>query len=243
MRILDDIPVEIDSEEVFRQLHLDIAGPYAVEVNALIESARQVAHPRAVYRPAFVHDIGADADAVTIAETPRDFARPPTAQTRFVSKLLRNNLGEIERVFPYVVTCGRELDSIQLADGDVFGQFCRDTIKEIVLWSALAHLYEHLRERYALGTLSSMNPGDGERNVWPIEQQRELFAFLGDVEESIGVVLTDSCLMVPNKTVSGLYYPSEDGFETCHVCRQSRCRHRRAPFDKRLWVRTFGTES
>lgn len=239
MRILDEIPVTIASDAVFAQLHLDVAGPYAGEVDTLINAARQVARPRALYRTAFVHE--SNGDNVRLADTPCDFARAPAASAQFTSKLLGNNLAEADRVFPFIVTCGRELDSIKLDDADVFGQLCLDTIKEMVLWVGLTHLYEHLREEYEPGTLSSMNPGDGERNVWPIEQQRNLFAFLGDVEESIGVVLTDSCLMMPNKTVSGVLYPSEDGFQTCHVCRQSRCTHRRGPFDKRLWERIYGT--
>ena len=129
-----------------------------------------------------------------------------------MSKVLRANLDEVERVFPYVATCGRELDDIPTAADDVFAQFCRDTIKEMALHASITHLVSHLKESYLLENLVSMNPGSGDLGVWPIEQQKELFAFFGDVRESIGVVLTESCLMVPNKSVSGLLYPSEDGF-------------------------------
>jgi len=98
------------------------------------------------------------------------------------------NLDGVEQVFAYVATCGRELDSIPLAASDIFGQFCRDTIKEMALWTAIAHLHEHLTETYGLQRLVTMNPGSGEANVWPIEQQRQLFALLGNVEAAIGVV-------------------------------------------------------
>jgi len=43
----------------------------------------------------------------------------------------------------------------------------------------------------------------------------------GDVQGSIGVALTDSCLMVPNKSVSGIFYPSVSGFESCQLCGKS----------------------
>jgi hypothetical protein len=237
MKILDSIPFEIDPQAVFARLHLDPNGQYASEVHGLIDNARRLARPRALYRPAVVQD--KEPDAVIIAEA-APAARAPAARARFASRALRINLDEVDRVFPYVATCGRELDSIPLDPADIFGQFCRDTIKEMVLWAALAHLYDHLTDTYGLHRLASMNPGSGELSVWPIEQQRELFAFLGNVEEGIGVRLSDSCLMVPNKSVSGILYPSEDGFESCQLCHQERCPERRAPFDPGLWTRTFG---
>jgi hypothetical protein len=236
MRILDDIPFAIDPEAVFASLSLDPSGQYAGEVHALIASARQLARPRALYKPAVVCD--REPDAIVIAAAAGDSTR-----ARFESRALRVNLDEVGVVFPYVTTCGPELDSIPIAAGDIFGQFCRDTIKEMALWAAQAHLYEHLTETYELHALASMNPGSGELNVWPIEQQRELFAFLGDVRGSIGVVLTDSCLMVPTKSVSGILYSSQDGFENCQLCRREPCQNRRAPFDPGLWTRTFGAGS
>jgi len=262
MRILDDVPFAVDAEEVFRRLHLDRRSQYADEVNALIDQVDQLARPRALYEVAFVEERAAE--SVVIGEATRDLERvlerdsgphsPSTPErpragdsggqegrARFVSKVLRANLDEVERVFPYVATCGQELDAIPVAGDDIFAQFCRDTLKEMALHAAMAHLITHLKEAYSLETLVSMNPGSGDINVWPIQQQRELFAFFGDVPESIGVVLTDSCLMVPNKSVSGLFYPSEDGFQSCQLCHREKCPNRRAPFDPHLWQERLGS--
>jgi hypothetical protein len=49
------------------------------------------------------------------------------------------------------------------------------------------------------------------------------------------VELTDSFLMIPNKTVSGIYFPTERDFRTCQVCHREKCPNRRAPFDQTLW--------
>ena len=258
MRILDDVPFAVDAEEVFSRLHLDSRSQYADEVNALIDQGEQLAHPRALYEVAFVEERAAE--SIVIGEATRDLERaleqgsapPPErrpadgsvaqqGRARFVSKVLRANLGEVERVFPYVATCGQELDAISIESDDIFGQFCRDTLKEMALRAAMAHLVTHLKESYSLETLVSMNPGSGDINVWPIQQQRELFAFFGDAPESIGVVLTDSCLMVPNKSVSGLFYPSEDGFQSCQLCHREKCPNRRAPFDPHLWQERLGS--
>jgi hypothetical protein len=80
-----------------------------------------------------------------------------------------------------------------------------------------------------------MNPGSGDANVWPIEQQKELFSLFGDVENLIGVRLTDSFLMVPNKSVSGICFPTEINFQSCQLCHRMNCNGRKAPFDRKLW--------
>jgi len=80
-----------------------------------------------------------------------------------------------------------------------------------------------------------MHPGSGDVDLWPIQQQKELFALLGDIPGQIGVELTDTCLMIPNKTVSGIQFPTEQDFRSCQVCRRSVCPNRAAAFDPALW--------
>jgi hypothetical protein len=75
-----------------------------------------------------------------------------------------------------------------------------------------------------------MNPGSGNRNFWPIGQQRQLFQLLGDVEASVGVRLTDSFLMTPNKTVSGILFPTDVPFVSCQLCTRENCPRRRAQY-------------
>jgi hypothetical protein len=61
MKILDDIPFSIDAEAVFARLHLPRDGDYAGEIHALIDSARPLARPRALYRKANVQQRHGDA--------------------------------------------------------------------------------------------------------------------------------------------------------------------------------------
>ena len=79
-----------------------------------------------------------------------------------------------------------------------------------------------------------MSPGDGSRTVWPITQQKQLFSIFGNVEDLIGVRLTDSMLMIPVKSVSGIFVPTEIKFETCQLCPGERCIARKAPYDPGL---------
>jgi len=218
---LMDIPFELDLASILETVHIAPDSPDAATVRELIDKAQDVARPKALFQESFIR--AKDAETVTIENA------------TFTSRMLRENLDGVERVFPFVATCGHELDEVPLADGDFLMEFWWDAIKAVLLGGAIRHLNAHLKERFALEKTSSMSPGSGDATVWPIEQQRELFALLGDVKALVGVELTDSCLMKPNKTVSGIVFPTEVDFRTCQVCRREDCPSRSAAFDAALW--------
>lgn len=193
----------------------------AAALAALIDRARAVARPKALYAEAFVEGRG--------DETVR------IGGVTFTSRVLRRRLEGVERVFPYVATCGHELDGVALPTDDPLVQFWWDAIKAECLAAAREHLLAHLAARFRLGKTVRMSPGSGDVEVWPIEQQRELFGLLDGVTPSIGVRLTASCLMLPNKTVSGLLFPAEEDFQTCQVCHREVCPNRKATFDAAVW--------
>jgi hypothetical protein len=112
--------------------------------------------------------------------------------------------------------------------------FCYDAIKELAVQQARAYMQEYLTKRFALGQMSRMAPGAGAAEDWPITQQKQLFSIFGDVEKHIGVRLTDTCLMVPIKSVSGILFPTEVSFEACQLCPREQCIGRRAPYDAAL---------
>lgn len=82
--------------------------------------------------------------------------------------------------------------------------------------------------------MSRMAPGSGAADVWPITQQKELFSIFGNVENLIGVRLTDTCLMIPIKSVSGIFFQTETTFETCQLCPREACVGRRVSYDPDL---------
>ncbi len=221
METLTDLPFELDVSALLRRVHLEPGTDDARQFEELVGLARRVGRPKAAYAEAFVDERGE--------------ATVRIGGVTFRSRALRMNLDAVERVFPVVATCGREVDHARRPSGDPLHEFWWETIKSELLAAARRHLDEHLRRRFRLGKTATMSPGAGDAAVWPIEQQRELFALLGDVEGRIGVALTPSFLMTPNKTVSGILFPTETDFRACQVCRRETCPSRSAPFDRRLW--------
>lgn len=155
----------------------------------------------------------------------------------FTSHVLRRNLDGVQRVFPFVATCGVELDAVQVGPSDLMASYCLDTIRMLALQTARREMERHLKNVYATGQLSRMAPGS--LPDWPLQEQQPLFALLGDVESRIGVKLTDRMLMLPIKSISGIYFPTEVRFESCQLCQRPDCPGRRAPYDATSAV-TFG---
>ena len=224
MEVLDSIPVRLDLEKVLKQLHLRQISQYVEDtVQELIEIVRPIAKPKAIYEVSYIYD--------------KNEYSLYIGGVKFTSRVLRVNLDKVERAFPYVATCGRELDKISVPSDDLMKNYYLDIIKGMVLRSARSHLEDYLTKNYALGQISRMSPGSLED--WPITQQKELFSIFGNVEDLIGVRLTENFLMSPLKSVSGIYFPTEIKFESCQLCPREGCSGRRAPYDPDL-VKKYG---
>lgn len=223
--ILDPLPFEIDPGSLMQTLRVREGSTAAEQVRSLIADARGAARPRAVYRLVFSDARG---DNFVVA-----------GGQRFTSRVLAVNLAGLHRFFAFVATSGRELEAWAHSHDGILERFYADTINQAVLHSAMQHLVAHLSETYRLAQVSMMNPGS--LTDWPLGQQRPLFALLGDVETAIGVTLTDSLLMVPTKSVSGIIFPTEETFASCQLCPRPDCPNRRAAYDPTLFERRFGT--
>lgn len=218
---LDAIPFRVDSGLLLRRLRLEPDSEPAPEILALAARAETVGRPKALFGETYIEKTFPDGIQV--------------AGVRFTSRAMAITLQGKGRIFPYLATCGIELDAIPIPADDLLGQFALEMIKEQALRTSLAALRERLLAQYGLEAKASMNPGSGDRSLWPIEEQRRLFALFGDTQSAIGLRLTDSCLMLPNKSVSGFYFRSEQEFHNCQLCRRDPCQNRRAPFDANLW--------
>ena len=218
MGILDDIPMHLDINEVSKKLHLDKKKGYSNTAQELVELASSVIHPKAIYEVSYVGD--KNEDTVDIGSV------------KFTSHVLRVNLDKIGRVFPYVVTIGKELEDSASSFDNLLKTYCLDAIGNMLIELGMKYLKNYLKRRYKLEQLSNMSPGSLKN--WPITQQKQLFSIFGDVEDLIGVKLTDSSLMIPKKSESGIFFPTHVEFYSCQLCPRENCEGRATPYDKNL---------
>jgi len=220
MEILKNFNFEIDADNLIERLKIEKGSEDEKDFLNLLEKAKEIARPKAVYLEGFIEEKKEDEIIIN--------------GVKFKSNILRKNLEGVEKVFVFIATCGTELDSIKFKD-DILKDWWWETIKGYFLEIARRYLFDYLKNKYFLKKIISMSPGASEKYVWPIEQQKELFSLFGDTEKLIGVRLTDSYLMIPNKSVSGFLFSSEKDYRSCKVCRRKNCPGRSAEFDENLW--------
>jgi hypothetical protein len=223
LTVIDATPFQPDRVTLLKRLRIREDSPYVGDVQRLVDEAQDIARPKALYKVAFID--ARDDDAVVVDGV------------KLTSRVLSVNLEPVYRVFPYVATCGVELDAWAHAQEDMLYQYWADLIKEMALREAVQTLNERMAEQYGLGKMAVMSPGS--LADWPLPQQRPLFTILGDVKGAIGVELSDSFLMTPNKTVSGLRFAAADDFASCQLCPRENCPGRRAPYDDTLYDRKY----
>ena len=151
---------------------------------------------------------------------------------RFTSKVLAKSLANIDTVFPYIVTCGKELDGLPVSPQDHLRYLCLDIIKMQVLFQAMQYFLDYMREKYGLNKITHLHPG--EFADWPIEQQAPLFSLFHDTEATIGVKLSSTKTIQPIKSGSGILFSGDTSFESCQLCLQAKCPGRRAPYSPSL---------
>jgi len=221
--LIENIPVSLDPNELIRHLRLGKYENAVRLVEELLETALPLIAPKAFYEIAYIDK--KENDAVEIGGL------------SFRSRVLRKNLDPAERVFPFVLTIGGRVEEKAGSSGDLLRQYYLETIADLALLSAAAYLENYLKKHYGLSKISSMSPGS--LPDWPVTEQKPLFALLGDAEATIGVRLTESMMMIPRKSISGIYFPTEVSFFSCQLCQRERCPGRKAVFDETL-KQTYG---
>lgn len=222
MEILEDIRISLNPKKIGEKLLVQKTGNWG-QFRELFEAAKPLITPKAAYGVRYIDEkLG---DAVVIDGI------------CFKSRVLRKNLEMVGRVFPYVVTIGHGLEKKADASQDLLEKYYLDTIGNIALIKARKYLEDELRTRFAMEGLSFMSPGS--LMDWPIEEQRPLFSLLEGVESSIGVKLNESLLMIPRKSVSGIYFPTKTTFYSCQLCPRKRCEGRKAAYNEEL-ARKYG---
>lgn len=222
--VLRSIPFRPNTASLARQLRIKPGSAIYVEFQQILSQARRIAQPKAAYRAATVEQIfeeGVQIDG-----------------RRFDSRLLRAHLRPagrepVPQVFFYLATCGLELEEWSKDMPDTLYQYWADFIKETALLNATRALQERIKTRYQLRGTSAISPGNAQED-FPISQQRLLFDVLDGLDAQLGVRLTDTFLMLPIKSVSGIRFPTDKDYESCQLCPRENCPARKAAFDHTL---------
>lgn len=219
--LLSGFAIHLDTEKVLRGQGAD---PARVKQWMADTAARSIPKALELIRPAAVYDFF----------TVQDFSHRRIileGGAFFEGKLVARALAGAAAIALAVCTIGEALDeevAHLMAAGQMVEALALDGTGVAALREVSLAVRGLLAEEAAARdwrTGMRANPGQEE---WPLEQQRTVFSLLPAGE--IGVRLTDSCLMIPRKSVSfaiGMGAEMREGAVPCDFCsKKERCRWR-----------------
>lgn len=178
--------LKIKVREVLRYLNVKESDEALLSlVYDCIEQCRRVIMPKAIYVKC---PVSIDGKTVALGELKMD------------SQKLSAFLDGANEAYIFVATLGA------MADREVNKYLRAEPSRGVILNAVMVAFIEEFCDKlngYLLGVDSStkrFSPGYGDL---ALEHQREVLALL-DAQRTVGITLTDTCLMVPTKSVSAI---------------------------------------
>jgi len=148
-------------------------------------------------------------------------------QSLCVHPIVFRQIKKTESIAVFLCTLGNEITrkSRELINaGEPLKGYVYDTFGSIAVEAAMDLIQEELRMKSSLSGLKITNRYSPGYCGWNISEQEKIFSLLPD--KFCGVELTDSCLMLPVKSVSGIIGIGKnvkyDSY-TCNLCDMEKC--------------------
>jgi len=224
------VPFNFDREEFNRRVKIELYEGMEDEIESLLDKAVPLIRPKAVYRELEImsrESQGQTGQRHGNSSMESSLNNLQIDDQVFTDSILVNRLRDVSTVFPYIITCGIELEELAKGD-DMLAEFWLDALKQMALDRAFNYFRIHIKEKCNISKLYSLNPGSSTCGEgWDISDQKKLFSFFPSVEEKLGIRLTESMLMFPNKTLSGIMFESDRDFVSCQECDNIHCPNRK----------------
>lgn len=219
------IDIEIDKDQVYKYIGYDVASEPPPRMVSLIDEHISLSE-KFIY-PCTTYTI-LDVEFVL---GKRSYLEGFIA---FDSMVVSQLLCKCQKVALFVATIGDELEYVagQLAED---GLLVQSSVIESIGSSAVEQAANFVHERImdtaeAQGLVASKRRFSPGYCDWNVDQQAQLFEALD--ASSIGVELSETCLMLPRKSISGIIgigLPDAgvENYNPCPVCDNTDCQSRR----------------
>lgn len=145
-------------------------------------------------------------------------------------KIVTNQLRNSEKAAWFICTIGEKLPDysrILMEQGDIMEGYVVDVAGNLIVERAMDRIQMIMEKDLAEAGLKITNRYSPGYCEWDIAEQEKLFSLFPN--GFLGVHLTESCLMQPIKTVSGVIGIGKNVKNnpyTCHYCTQANCLYR-----------------
>lgn len=223
----DDL--DIADRDLFVQMGYGDAVPgddVMAEIDSMKRKVRSILHPRFCF--IIVDEASLDVEEKTLAVGTRVF---------HVGRIITSQLRGSEAYAFFVATSGMEFERLQRQleeEGDMVKVFVADAMGSVIAEKTADIMERWLQVFVNARRWKHTNRFSPGYCGWHVSEQQMLFPMFG-CKEPCGVHLTDSSLMIPIKSVSGVVGLGTTVKKleyTCGLCDYTKCYKRRKPKDK-----------
>lgn len=201
-----NVEVDFAFAEMAKRLHLEAGSAEEAEFAELFALAERTAKPKALFAQSSIESVSSDGARI--------------GGQSFKGRMLAERLAPGQKAFPYIISCGRELDALPVDKSDPLVEFWLESLKEAALDCAFKALEEKLLPLSGMPFLNWMEPTDSE--AWEIHGLAGIFKLFPGVD---AVTLNEYMYMEPNKSRAGIFHGSTVKRSNCELCSmRSRCR-------------------
>lgn len=207
--------LSITPEEVYKAMGYGTQNPEA-DIQQLVKEALQEIATFTVARFAYVRVVGVlNRDTLLIGNTPLN-----------IGKIIGKQLAGSEAFILFVATAGEAFNHwLEASKEDIVRHFIAHNIGSCLAEAAANYMELCLQEELNTEGLLRTNRFSPGYCGWQVSEQQKLFS-LFPVEEPCGVQLTESSLMMPIKSVSGVIGIGSNVRRleyTCGLCELENC--------------------
>lgn len=221
MEEISSIPVEIAKKRLLRRLggsrNSNISTRLKAQIQKAIREIRRSARPRAIYRMLPIKDVNG---SVVLDDG-----------TALKSQRLADVLNPCNKAAVFLVTMGSDLDRLihETMENRPHYGVVLDAAASVAAESAAQYVQDAIGTQLSGDEATTMRYSPGYCD-WPLKEQKKLFKLLPHRE--VGVKLSETALMSPRKSVSGVIGICPADLEkasrnACAKCPKTCCNHRR----------------
>ena len=205
-------------EDLLKRLHCEEDDEIYGRASELIEDAKSALRPAFAIKKFYIDEIRNDGIYIQ--------------GNFFKSKIVANKLKEEKDVYVYIATCGRRINTLIDGTDDELDKYIYDQLSYLAYLQAMEKMSAAVEDCFGIKRHIRLCPGS--IIDWSIGDVCKIFTLMEGLYQQIDVNVLDSGLINPLKSTSGMFYPTEEEFDSCAICPRANCENRKMPFDEEL---------
>ncbi len=217
MLVIDKVSLNLSVDEALKIGQLGRIADKIDDMDKRLEECKQLIKPVAIYTYTKIKQISKEGLLIE--------------ENRFLeSSKLAEQLSCSTEIAPYIITIGSDLERrvTSISTDKILDSWILDNLGTYALRTLGKHIQGRIQNEKGW-KISRFNPGSTP--TWALEEQEKIFGIFSKevVQEKIGVQLTDSFMMIPRKSVSGIMGQAISDYHNCMECRLA-CEYRQKPY-------------